>query len=80
MVDFDDLSIVGFLGVLLWALFILSVFVKPYWYTDFYRRFPKMDVFSEYIYGLDRMIPFMVARFIVIAVIVFVIGKLIMLI
>lgn len=80
MVDFDDLSVIGFLGVILWVAFVLSIFLKPVWYTDFYNRFPRMDVFNEFIYGMERIIPFMIARFIVIALIVYTIGKLITLI
>lgn len=81
MVDFfNSLSLVGFLGVLLWIAFILSIFIKPHWYVDYYRRFPKVNAFEEYIYDLPRQIGFMVVRFVLICFIVFVIGRLITLI
>lgn len=72
---FDSLSLFGFLGVALWGAFIVSIFVKPHWYIDYYERFPRFDVFEEYVYGLPRQIAFMIIRFIVIAVIIFVIGR-----
>lgn len=69
---FQDLTVYGWVGILLWCALAVSIYVKQNWYFNYYERKPKLHVFEEYVYTTERQVVFMAVRFILI--LMFVIG------
>lgn len=62
---FESLSGIGWLGILLWILFILVILWRPRWFTTYEERFPKTHIFDHLLYEEWHYILFMVIRFLV---------------
>lgn len=72
---FDSLSIVGWMGILLWIIFGVVVVMKSEFFTSYEYRFPRIDIWDEYLYEDWHYIVFMVVRFLVILIIIYVVTK-----
>lgn len=76
MVDFfEGLSLIGWIGVLLWVMLPVAILSKQDWFFNYDRRKPKMSVFEEYCYTYERQVVFMAVRFLVIVMVVIMVGK-----
>lgn len=72
---FEGLSMVGWMGVGVWVLFIISMITKGKWYTKYDERFPKINAFDEYLYMGWHYVVFLVVRFFVIVLVIWVVTK-----
>lgn len=73
---FNDLSVLGWFGVAMWASVPLGIFLRPQWFFNYEERKPKLEAFREFTLTLEKQVLFMVIRFIVICLGVGVIGGL----
>lgn len=73
---FENLSVMGWIGVAIWVIAIFLVFAKKEWFFHFDERLPRFDVFEKYGLLPEHMYIFMTIRFVVIGLVVFIVGKL----
>ena len=73
---FEGLSLIGYVGVLLWVLFAISIPIKPNWYFNVDERKPRLETFEKFTYLPEKAFIFMGIRFVAIAFSVLVIGLL----
>lgn len=71
----DGLGVVGWLGIFIWFGLLACILLRPKWFTSYEERFPKIDLFDEYLYSEAHYIGFMVVRFILIIVVMIVASK-----
>lgn len=72
---FDSLSLIGFLGVAIWASFPITVFAKKEWFFTYDERILPLRIEDQYITLPEYKIGYMAFRFIVIGLAVYVSGK-----
>lgn len=72
---FEDLSLFGWLGILVWALLPISIYVKQDWYFNYDRRKPQIRAFDEFCYTYERQFVFMIVRFLVIVMVGIMVGR-----
>jgi len=71
---FESLSVVGWVGVFLWVIFFISVVFRFEWYSKYDERVPPRFSFTdEFLYEEWHYIVFMVARFILMVVILYIV-------
>ena len=72
---FESLSLIGWLGIVLWIAFAVLVFTKKEWFTSYEDRVPKLTYFDEILYEDWHFYVFMIVRFIVMLIVLFIITK-----
>lgn len=72
---FDSLSLIGFIGVAIWASFPIMIFAKQEWFFSYDDRVLPIDIEDQYITLPEYRIGYMIFRFIVIGLFVYVVGK-----
>lgn len=72
---FESLSFIGWMGILLWVLFIIFVIVKYDSFINFEQRIPKMEMWDKMLYEDWHIALFMIGRFFVMLLALYVITK-----
>jgi len=66
---FESLSFIGWMGIVVWILFVVVILWRPRWFASYDDRFPKSSIFEHLMYEEWHYIIFMVIRFIIIVLI-----------
>lgn len=72
---FEGLSVFGWLGVLIWVLLPVAVFIKQKWFFNYEERKPQTRIFDEYCYTFERQVIFMAVRFVLLVLFSLGVGK-----
>lgn len=73
---FNNLTLIGWIGVVIWVALPVLIFTKQDWFFNYERRLPKMQFFEEYCYTYGRQFVFMSIRFVVLVLAFIIVGKL----
>lgn len=77
---FEGLSLVGWFGILIWVGFVALMIFKGRIFTSYDERFPRFDFIDSFLYEDWHYWLFMVVRFLLIVLILFVVTKIMFLI
>lgn len=72
---FDSLSVIGWMGIFLWVIFIAVVLIRSDWFMDYEYRWPRVDIWDDFIYEEWHMYVFMVVRFLAMLFVIFIISR-----
>ena len=72
---FEGLSVIGWLGIAVWVVFIALVIFNGRRFIDYEERLPKMDFWDEFLYEEWHYYVFMIVRFVLILIALLVITR-----
>lgn len=72
---FAGLGVIGWLGIILWIVFFILVLTNSKKFTRYDDRFPKFDFWDEFLYEEWHYTVFMVVRFLIMLLILYVVTK-----
>ena len=72
---FESLSVIGWMGILVWIAVIAILIARPKWFMNYEERMPKIRLFEHLFYEEWHYILFMIARFAVMLLVITVITR-----